>query len=282
MTNNQATIISILGCGWYGLPAGHLLSTLGYRVNGSTRSIRKMESLSEYGIFPYLAEVNQNEINAQDDFFECDILLVSFPPAVKGGDPSEYLQKIRNLIKRILKSPVKEVLFISSISIYGDQNAEVDEDTTPLPETSSGKALLEAENLLKNESDFRTTILRFAGLVGPGRHPGRFLSGKKQVPDGDAPVNLVHLRDCLGITREIITNKVFGHTFNICAPDHPSRKDFYTLAAQTGGFAIPEFSGTAGGWKIVNSRKIPSLLSWRYSTGDWLHYLPENGNSFIG
>ena len=40
-------------------------------------------------------------------------------------------------------------------------------------------------------------ILRLAGLVGPGRHPGRFFAGKS-APDGQHGVNLVHLEDVIG------------------------------------------------------------------------------------
>ena len=100
------------------------------------------------------------------------------------------------------------------------------------PQTLSGKQILKAEQILLANPHFITTILRFSGLVGPGRHPGRFFAGKKNIPNGKAPVNLIHLQDCIDLTLLILRKEAFGYTFNAAAPHHPQRQEFYTTAAQ--------------------------------------------------
>lgn len=81
----------------------------------------------------------------------------------------------------------------------------------------------------------RRDILRLAGLVGPGRHAGRFLSGKKQVKGAHQSVNLVHLDDVIfSCDRATACSNEGGRLYNLCAPIHPKKKDFYSrVAAQS-------------------------------------------------
>ena len=108
--------------------------------------------------------------------------------------------------------------FISSTSVYGDVCGMVDEDTLPSPETLSGEILVLAEKLFTSSNSFQTTVIRFGGLVGPGRDPGRFFAGKENISNGLAPVNLIHLDDCIGIGKEIIRKNFFPYT---SMPVHP-------------------------------------------------------------
>ena len=46
--------ISILGCGWLGLPLGKYLLQKGHLIKGSTTDKDKMETLKASGIQPFL------------------------------------------------------------------------------------------------------------------------------------------------------------------------------------------------------------------------------------
>src|ERR1700761_9162718 len=223
--------VSILGCGWYGFSMGRALIEKGITVKGSTTSVSRLQQLTDAGIQPY--QVNFTSVNETYDalFFECDILWVCIPPKVGTGNGEDYLNKIQSIINAIKSSEIKEVVFISSTGVYGDINSEVNELNEPKPESVSGTALLEAEHRLRQHAGFQTTIIRFAGLIGPGREPGRFLAGKKDIPNGNAPVNLIHLSDCIGISCAIVDKEAFGYTYNASSPSHPNRADFYSKAA---------------------------------------------------
>src|SRR5690606_15302388 len=121
------------------------------------------------------------------------------------------------------------------------------------PETDSGKAMLAAEALFSENPAFQTTVIRLGGLIGPGRHPGRFFSGKKNVPNGMAPVNLIHLDDCIGLIEAVIEKNIWNGVFNACAPQHPSRQEFYSNAAKSAGLPLPHFRNELQEWKMVNS-----------------------------
>jgi nucleoside-diphosphate-sugar epimerase len=255
--------ISILGCGWYGLPLAKLLLKNGFSVKGSTTTADKIPVLKEAGIIPYLINFDEDQEIFDADFFINDTLIICIPPKRSTAEQHTFFTKIEKIAKAATEAQLARILFISSTSVYGDHNREVNELTQPRPDTASGKAILGAENLLRGSKDYSTTILRFGGLIGPDRAPGRFFAGKTNIANGQAPVNLIHLTDCLGITCAILEADAFGYIFNACSPEHPSRAAFYTQAAVNSGYEKPEFADELLNWKIVDSMSLPHNYTFK-------------------
>lgn len=261
--------ISVLGCGWYGKALAISLVQKGIAVKGSATSLEKLEQLASSGIAPFLVQFSADKEQFDPAFFDCDILVISIPPKFRKGETADYLPKIRSMISVIFKYQIKKVIYISSTGVYGDRNREVDELSDPQPDTDSGNLLSEAETLFRTEASFKTAIIRFGGLVGSGRHPGRFFAGKTDIPNGMAPVNLIHLQDCIGISTAIIEKDTFAHTFNAVTPDHPQKADFYKEAALKAGLIAPEFIHELKNWKIVNSSNLAGLLDYHFKIQHW-------------
>ena len=271
----QLKTVSILGCGWFGLPLGKHLSEKGFIVKGSTTQQEKLTELSKNNIEPFLIVLSPDREPSETTFFDCDILIVNIPPRLRHQKAEVFTGMLRMLIKAVQGKTIKQLLFISSTSVYGDLNSEVNELSEIIPDTPSGKVLAEAEGLLNRASGFSTSILRFAGLIGPGRNPGSFFLRKTGVPNGLAPVNLVHLKDCIGITTLMIEQQLFPKMINVCAPHHPTRKEFYTHAAVAAGNEPPHFIEEPGHWKIVSSCIVPSVIPYTYNISNLLecnHY----------
>ncbi len=262
--------ISILGCGWLGFPFAEQLIQKGFSVKGSVTSADKMKLLEEKKIVPFNIQVTETKVIGDiADFLQSDILIINFPPGRRGDVIRHHTAQMRMLTKEILKSPVKNVLFISSTSVYPELNVTMYEDETRYPTSTSGRALYEAERVLQAQKQFKTSIIRFAGLMGLDRHPGKFLAGKKALGNGKAPVNIIHIDDCIGVMIKLIEKNAWGEIFNACADVHPLRKDFYTLAAEKLGLEAPEFlPSTASNFKIVNSDKIKTKLKYVFKYGD--------------
>lgn len=266
------TQISILGCGWLGLPLAKRLIEKGYSVNGSTTSENKLSTLEEAGINPFLIHVESDGILGNTDAFlaESKILIIDIPPKLRSENPDSvkkvFVEKIKNLIPFIEKSTIEKVLFISSTSVYGDDNNMVTEETVPNPETESGKQLLLAEALLQNNPNFETTILRFGGLIGEDRHPVKFLAGKENIENPDAPVNLIHQKDCIGIIEEIIKQSKWNEIFNAVASFHPTREEYYTQKAKDLNLVVPKFSSKKSNiQKTISSGKIETVLDYTFN-----------------
>ncbi len=268
--------ISIVGCGWYGFELAKTLVTLGYQVKGSTTTPSKLLSLAETGIKPYLLNFDPGIKILPQDFFDAEVLIICIPPKRNEEQLAVYPEKIKRIAELATLYRVKDLIFISATSVYGDVKKAVTELSPALPQTLSGKQVLRAEQLLAANPHFMTTILRFSGLVGPGRHPGRFFAGKKNIPNGKAPVNLIHLQDCIDLTVMILEKEAFGYTFNAAAPNHPQRQEFYTAAAKAIDLEEPEFIDELKSWKTISSIQVPKLLNYKYKTANWMEWLQEN------
>lgn len=269
------TQISILGCGWLGLPLAKALLENDFSVKGSTTSVDKLSMLTNLGIQPYLINLTPTLSNGEGDetietFLEASkTLIIDIPPKLRGSEKENFVSKIRNLIPFIEKSGVENVIFISSTSVYGEDNFVVTEETEVNPDTESGKQLVQSEQLLLSNSNFKTSILRFGGLIGEDRHPIKFLAGRKNIENPNAPINLIHQEDCIGIILEILrqaqNDKLeWNQTYNAVAPFHPSRKEYYTQKAIEFNLPLPEFNSENGTFgKIISSSKIENV--WGYT-----------------
>lgn len=259
--------ISILGCGWLGLPLAKTLAAHGFNIKGSTTSTDKLEQLSALGIDPYLVTLKSDAVlgNVEDFLQSSATLIIDVPPKLHLENAENYSAKIQTLLPYIEHAGVKYVLFISSTSVYGRGTGVATEETEPNPDTKSGTQLLESEKLLSGNKQFQTTILRFGGLVADDRHPVKHLSGRENIENPDAPINLIHREDCLSIIIRIIENKIWGETFNAVAPFHPTREEYYTQKARALNLPLPSFSRkTASEGKQVNSGKLGRLIHYNF------------------
>lgn len=257
------TQISILGCGWLGFPLAKALVQNGFLVKGSTTSTEKVSTLQSAGIDPFVVQLEEEKISESvaDFLANSQILIVNIPPKLRGNSTENFVSKIENLLPFIEKSRIEKVLFVSSTSVYGDDNDLVTEDTPLNPDTEGGRQLVIVESLLQKNTLFETTILRFGGLIGEDRNPVRFLSGRENIENPDAPINLIHQDDCIAIIEKIIALNSWNKTFNAVAPYHPSRKEYYTQKATDLNLALPKFaaSNTIVGKTILNDKLIKSL-----------------------
>lgn len=259
--------ISILGCGWLGLPLAEKLIAEGFPVNGSTTSQEKIPVLEAIGIRSFVISAAEKEIfgNMTGFLHGSEILIVDIPPKLRGEKKEDFVAKITNLIPYIEKSGIKKVLFISSISVYAEDNSTVTEATIPKPETESGRQLLAAEKALLHNFNFKTTVLRFGGLIGKDRHPVKQLAGKENLQNPEAPINMIHLEDCIGIILKIIEKNCFGEIFNAVAPFHPRRSVFYTEKAMQMNLALPTFvfdKPSVGKW--ISGDKTAEVLAYSF------------------
>ncbi|PIF61220.1 NAD(P)-dependent oxidoreductase [Flavobacterium sp. 11] len=262
------TKISILGCGWLGFPLAKALLKRDYLVNGSTTSTEKLAVLENAGIEPFLIALSENKTSGNVTGFleDSKILIIDVPPKLRGSEAESFVSKIRNVIPFIEKSSIENVLFISSTSVYNDDDAFVTEETIPKPDTEGGKQLLETEKLLQSNINFKTTVLRFGGLIGEDRNPIKFLAGRENLDNPDAPINLIHQEDCVGIILKIIENDVWNETFNAVAPSHPSRERYYTQKAVDLDLALPKFNHKNPSiGKTILSTKIETVLNYTFT-----------------
>jgi nucleoside-diphosphate-sugar epimerase len=259
--------IAILGCGWLGLPLATTLVAEGYTVYGSTTTKEKLGTLSKAGIQPfYILATDTLEGENIGSFFEAPLLILNIPP--KRNLPNIetlYPTQVACILKAAHQGKVKNIIFVSSTGVYPDNNQLATESSPVEPSKSNTKGLVIAEQLVQTSS-FNSTILRMAGLIGGSRKAGRFFAGKTDLPEADAPVNLVHLEDAIGVIRAVIEQNYWGEIFNVCADQHPSKKDFYTTQTLREGLELPQFlaSSIPSSFKIVSNQKVKEQLGYHF------------------
>lgn len=262
--------ISILGCGWLGLPLGETLVSNGHILKGSTTTPGKLDTLRERNIEPYQIELNPElQCTECDSFWESEVLVLNIPPGRGRKDViSFHSNQVQSVIDRLVQSPVEFVVFASSTSVYPDIGGCVKErDAEPgKASRASGNALLNAEQMLMENDHFDTTVVRFGGLYGYDRHPVHFIAGKQGLERGNAPVNLIHRDDCLNILVQIIEERITGEILNAVSDGHPPKSVYYTNAAKMLGLEPPAFKDDGQHeYKAVSNRKLKETLDYRFT-----------------
>src|SRR5690606_6003043 len=107
--------------------------------------------------------------------------------------------------------------------------------------------------------------LRLGGLTGADRQPAKYVGQSRPAEHPNAPINLVHLDDCVEIIRLLIRHSTWGEIFNIVAPFHPTRKDYYSQKAQFLNLPVPRFADAEeNAGKTISSARIISTLNYRF------------------
>jgi nucleoside-diphosphate-sugar epimerase len=266
--------VSIIGCGWLGLPLSQYLIAKGVNVKGSTTTPSKLNILRSLGIKPYLISLHPG-LKSSDiiDFLDSEILIINIPPSLKTRPSEFHVEQIKTLLANIPGSAVTKIIYISSTSIYPDLNKEVKEDNVQTITEAANKTLALAEHLIRNNKATEFLVLRCAGLTGYDRILVKHFSGKTGLPDGKKPVNLIHRDDVVSLIFHLLSTSLWNQTYNICSPHHPERQRFYTELALKFQYQVPQFDPYhQGTYKIVNSDRITTDLKYKFIYPDPLNF----------
>jgi nucleoside-diphosphate-sugar epimerase len=196
--------VLIAGCGYVGTALAAHLAGEGHEVWTLRRS---------------LAAPPRGVVAIRADLTDVDALRrlpprldnVFYTAAADGTDDrsyrSAYVDGLRYLLAALDGHPIRRIVFTSSTGVYAQSHGEwVDEDSPAEPTGFSGRRLLEGERLLRL-ARFPATVVRFAGIYGPGRARlvERVRRGEAAIPGG-RPVyaNRIHRDDCVGVMRYVM------------------------------------------------------------------------------
>lgn len=245
--------ISIYGCGWLGAPLAKHLKTKNHELKVTAQSQSSVSKLKSQGYQVFQSSINELN-NLASDFFACDLLIIAVPHKVV----ADFI----DLKKQIEKAKISKVIYISSTSVYQNNNDFVNEQNGPLNPESK---ILQVEQALTSHN-YKLTTVRFAGLIGPNRDPAQFfIKSGRAIGQPNATVNLIHLDDCIGIISKIIELNKYGEIYNGCHPDHPLKKDFYHNAALKSGNKPPALANPDKIlFKTVDGSKVTRDLNYTY------------------
>lgn len=249
---NSSLSVSILGSGWLGFPLAQSLQNKDKLIRLSTRSSEKAHELTATYIKPYLIDIEKKSIQLEV-FLQSETLIINIT--------SKDFEAFKKLITEIEKSPIKHVLFISSTSVYANHLGVCKESDQIVVENN----LRQIEKLFIDNMHFDCTIIRFAGLIGPKRHPGRFFATGKVIKDANAKVNLIHQVDCIELIKTVLTQGAWGEVFNGCADSHPTKKEYYSIMAASLCQPKPKYLiAEQSACKTICNEKIKEQLGFQF------------------
>jgi nucleoside-diphosphate-sugar epimerase len=260
-----------------GLPLAKTLKNQGYRVLGTTTTPEQLPVLEAAGIEPHLVQLGPDfsaadELRLTDILRQASVLVINIPPraAVAGG----YPQLLRPVHRAVAAARLQAVLFVSTTGVYPDEPRLMREQDAISTRDASSDVLRTEGHFVPRYGQWQSTVVRLGGLIGPDRAPGRFLAGRQNLAQGDAPVNLLHLTDAVGVLSTIINQNIWGYTLNVCAASHPRRREFYVAAAEYLGLTPPTFQPEFCSSKIIDSSLLRTLVPYTFRHDDVLAAIP--------
>ncbi len=281
--------VSIIGCGWLGQALAQRLLAGNIKVIASCQSQQSHEKLNALKIpvseliLPIMDDVIsytsiEDIVGIDIALFQQDVLIIALPPQLKKGRV-DYPLKIQQLVHLAKLGKTKHIILLNSTAIYNGLVGRIDEASKLDVKAEKVASLLAAENAVRGFSE-RVDILRLAGLVGPNRHPGKFLQAKHIFENASASVNLVHQTDVVNILEKLIhLDSADGKQsiYNVVSNTDSQRQGYYQVAAQVLGLPVPKFAleqQQQPGKKIIGAR-LRRELAYDYVYDDLLSWLTD-------
>ena len=284
--------VAIVGCGWLGLPLAEHLVGAGYEVHGSTTSPDKLAAIRATGATAHLVDLplagpldeaaaaktervpppgtdafasaasRTDEPDPTEPLWACEQLVLAVPPGRAPDAPRTYPAAILSAVLRYRRSqPAGRIAFTSSTGVYEGATGEVDESTPITGRSAKVRKLALAESQVAAQSQRPYVILRLGGLYGGDRHPGRTLAGRADLPQGDAPVNLVSRERVIAEITALLDHPFWRQPIrNVVDEAHPPKADFYRAYAEDHDLPVPTFLPGGADGKVIVSR-VPTLAS---------------------
>lgn len=236
----------ILGCGYLGERVAEAWHTLGRQVTAVTRSSTRADQWRQRGWTPYLGDVGDPATLQNLPAADTVLFAIGYDRQGPHSQRAVYVDGLAAVLS-VMKSRCRRFLYVSSSSVYGQQDGEwVDEAAPCVPTQLGGQLCLEAEGLVHAAfpAPGAAVVLRFAGIYGPGRLLSRIetlRAGQPLTGRPDAWLNLIHVDDGAAAVVAAAAAATPSDCYLVC-DDHPvPRGDYYHQLADAVGAPVPTF-----------------------------------------
>ncbi len=168
------------------------------------------------------------------------VVLAVAPSHAMDGYAGTYPPAARSAVALAERCAARSLVYTSSTGVYGGRDGVwVTEESPRLGVGESNEALRAAEDIILSSAVARPTVLRVAGICGPGRDPRARMMAASSLPQrGEYWVNLVHRDDIVSAMLHIVALPHQPMVLN-CSDGAP------TLAADVARWLVAEAGGDA-------------------------------------
>ena len=252
----------IVGCGYLGRRVAEAWRDDGRTVYALTRS--RADEFRAAGLAPVTGDVTDPaSLGGLSELPPIATVLYAVGMDRRAGHSMRevYVEGLRNVLAALPR--VGHWVHVSSTGVYSQADGSVvTEESSTEPLDESGRVVLEAERTLLAAAS-GATVLRFAGIYGPGRwlRKAALLAGEPYTADADKWLNLIHLADGARAVRCAELHGA-GGVFNVADDEPVRRRDFYTESARLLGAPPAKFTPPATPAAEAN-RRVSNVLARR-------------------
>jgi nucleoside-diphosphate-sugar epimerase len=214
----SAPSVLIAGCGDVGSRLASQLLIQGWTVSGLRRSVARLPA-GVRGIAGDLFDAN-----CPSDWPTSPIEYLVYSAAATDHDEAGYraayvdgLRNVLSWLKQHGQTP-KHLLFVSSSSVYGQQQGEwVDESSATQATGYSSRLMLEAEQVALH-SGIPASVVRLTGIYGPGREwlLTQVRQGYRVAVEPPLYGNRIHADDAAGLLAHLLQVNARGAELDDC------------------------------------------------------------------
>lgn len=203
----------MLGLGKIGLPVANCLANR-YPVIGISRSPKADLSPNVTPIMTDARELSANDLGEDAKTISHICLIVTPSESTPQGYHDSYWAIAQNVVQLGKNLPnLQRVVFISSTSVYGQNNGDIIDIDTPIqpPTSATAQVLLNTEQLLQTHFKQKCTIIRPSGIYGKGRL--RLVTMAKTIAIGESSLpnnhwtNRIFDTDLINVITHVLTKE---------------------------------------------------------------------------
>jgi len=191
----------IAGCGDVGSRLAGRLLPAAWNVYGLRRDVALLPS----GIRPVAGDLQAQQcpLTWPQESLEYLVYCAAASQHDEAGYRAAYVDGLRHVLDWLAQhgQQPKRLLFVSSSSVYGQQDGEwIDEGSPAETEGYSGRVMREAEQLALR-SGIPATVVRLTGIYGPGREwlLNQVRQGYRVQAEPPLYANRIHAEDAAGL-----------------------------------------------------------------------------------
>ncbi len=244
------------GLGYSARTAACRLSAGGWRITGTARTAEGANEVIAAGYDAVVFDGTAPGSQITAALSTATHLLVSVPPVLPsalrgasraGKSPGDALDPVlAHHAADIRAAPgLEAIVYLSTIGVYGDTGgAWVDEASPANPGSERSRARLDAESAwlaLGAATGKRTSILRLAGIYGPGRSAIDNLkagTARRIVKPGQV-FNRIHVEDVASASIAALEQPSAGGVYNVTDDEPSPPQDVIAFAADLMGLPPP-------------------------------------------
>ena len=272
----QGKHVVVFGAGYVGGRLAKVALTAGAIVTVLTRNSTVAESLAAAGCEAVVADLATDDWHPR--ILPGDYILNTVSSGRSGlaGYQRSYVAGAHSILRWAKDfSDRGHLIYTGSTSVYPQGEGQTVDETAPVEASDERSAMLIEAEQIHQEWEGRSTILRLAGIYGPGRHYllDQLRDGMVQFPvGGDRHLNLIHRDDIVGAVLAAwgTTSAVSNQIYNVVDDGRFTKNEIVTWLAEKLDHPGVSFDGIAvlgrrvgRPDRVFSNRRLRNELNWR-------------------